>query len=151
MKILIRNRQRHRPLDKAKVEKAAFSILSLLDQSRYPDTELSILFVSDRIMKQLNRQYRGINRTTDVLSFEARLPSGKRPGQNNILGDIVISVPRAEAQAREYGAAFYDELYRLLIHGTLHLLGYDHEQSSSRAATMRKKEEELLGALTEMD
>jgi probable rRNA maturation factor len=150
MKILIRNQQRHRPLDKAKISKAALNILSLLDQSRYFGTELSILFVGDRKMQQLNTEYRGLRKSTDVLSFEAQIPV-KSGEVSNILGDIVISVPRAESQADAYGADFYDEISRLLIHGTLHLLGYDHEQSKYSARKMKNKEKEIADALKKMD
>ena len=150
MKILIINRQRHRSLDKTKIIKAAHNILSLLDQSRHTGTELSILFVGDRKMQQLNTAYRGIKKSTDVLSFETQIPV-KKGIVNNILGDIVINVPRAESQAKICGTGFYDEIYRLLIHGTLHLLGYDHEKSEYRARKMRKKEQELFYAAKEMD
>lgn len=150
MKILIKNRQRHRPIDNAKITKAARDILSFLDQSRQSGTELSILFVGDRGMLRLNTEYRGIKKSTDVLSFEAGIPF-KKGHAANILGDIVISVPRAEAQALEYGTGFYDEIYRLLIHGTLHLLGYDHELSAYKARQMRKKEQELMNAVKKMD
>lgn len=146
MKILIRNLQRHRSLNKEKILRTAGRILSLLEQ---PGAELSILFVGDRRMKQLNTQYRGIRRTTDVLSFEAGIPVEDEGSK--ILGDVVISVPKAEAQAEEYGFGFYDEINRLLIHGTLHLLGYDHEQTAYMARKMRKKEEELFNAVTKVD
>lgn len=150
MKILIRSRQRHRPLDKPKITKAALNILSLADRSGHAGTELSILFVGDKKMIQLNTAYRGIRKSTDVLSFEAQIPLQKVM-DNNILGDIVINVPRAESQAREYGTGFYDEIYRLMIHGTLHLLGYDHEKSEYGARKMRKKEQEIMDAVKKMD
>lgn len=101
-------------------------------------------------MMQLNTAYRGITKSTDVLSFEAQIPLQKVM-DNNILGDIVINVPRAESQAGEYGTGFYDEIYRLLIHGTLHLLGYDHEKSEYGARKMRKKEQEIMDAVKKMD
>lgn len=101
-------------------------------------------------MQQLNTAYRGIKKSTDVLSFETQIPV-KKGIVNNILGDIVINVPRAESQAKIFGTGFYDEIYRLLIHGTLHLLGYDHEKSEYRARKMRKKEQELFYAAKEMD
>lgn len=146
MKILIKNRQRHRPLDKARITQAAGNILSLLDQ---PTAELSIVFVGDKKMKELNSAYRGIKKTTDVLSFEAGIPI--TGGAGIILGDIVISIPKAESQAEEYGTGFYGELYRLLIHGTLHLLGYDHERSAGEACRMEKKEMEIFNAVKKMD
>ena len=101
-------------------------------------------------MRQLNGEYRGIKKSTDVLSFEGRIPAARGP-LNNILGDIVINIPRAELQAKTYGTGFYDEVFRLLIHGILHLSGYDHEQSDYRAVKMRKKEQELFHAITTVD
>ena len=147
MKIFIKNLQRHRSLNKEGILKIAGHILSLLEQTK---AELSIMFVGDRRMKQLNTQYRNIRRTTDVLSFESSIPFTPEDA-DNVLGDIVISVPKAEAQAEEYGAGFYDEITRLLIHGTLHLLGYDHEQTAYKARKMRKKEEELIDAVKKVD
>jgi probable rRNA maturation factor len=147
MKIFIRNLQRHRSLNKEGILKIAGRILSLLEQT---NAELSIMFVGDRRMKQLNTQYRSIRRTTDVLSFESSIPFTPDDA-DNVLGDIVISVPKAEAQAEEYGSEFYDEITRLLIHGTLHLLGYDHELTEYKARKMIKKEEELIDAIKKMD
>ena len=147
MKVLIKNQQRHRPLNKTKITKTARKILSLLEQ---PSAELSILFVGDRKMRELNSAYRGILKSTDVLSFEAAMPI-KESGADNVLGDIVISVPKAESQAKDFGMIFYNEIYRLLIHGILHLSGYDHEASEYRAKKMRKKEREIFDAVTKMD
>ncbi len=147
MKIFIRNLQRHRSLNKEGILKIAGRILSLLEQTK---AELSIMFVGDRRMKKLNTQYRNIRKTTDVLSFESSIPFTPDDA-DNVLGVIVISVPKAEAQAKEYGSGFYDEITRLLIHGTLHLLGYDHEQTEYKARKMRKKEEELIDAIKKVD
>jgi probable rRNA maturation factor len=147
MKVLIKNQQRHRPLDKSIILNAAGNILSLTNQSM---AELSILFVGDKKMLELNSAYRGKNKTTDVLSFEAQIPVEIKEGLR-ILGDIVISVPRAESQAKSAHIEFYDELCRLLIHGVLHLSGYDHEVSPYMARKMRKKEQEIFNALKKMD
>ncbi len=148
MKILIRNQQRYQKLNKTKIIRASRKILSLLGQ---PKIELSISFVGDRKMLQLNTDFRGIRKSTDVLSFEAKIPIKGAP--NSILGDIVINIPRAGAQAKMSGTGsvpriseLYDEIYRLLIHGILHLLGYDHEKSSHKAQLMKKKEEEISNA-----
>ncbi|RJQ15006.1 MAG: rRNA maturation RNase YbeY [Nitrospiraceae bacterium] len=146
MKILIRDRQRHRSLNKARVNKAGRKILSILKQ---PEAEVSLFFVGDIRMKQLNAAYRGINKTTDVLSFEAAIPV--KCAANHVLGDIVINVSRAESQAKLYGLGFYDEICRLLAHGILHLLGHDHEGSAHRAKVMIKKEREIFNAVKEMD
>lgn len=108
---------------------------------------LAIRFVGDRAMRQLNLQYRGLDKTTDVLSFEGDLPPkgtfGKKPAATQAgprdlpaafvppagdhLGDIVISVPKARKQAAELGHGVDVELRILLLHGILHCLGYDHE------------------------
>ncbi len=80
--------------------------------------ELSVLLCGDARMRSLNRRYRGKNRSTDVLAF---------PGHGRALGDIVISVPYAAREARRRGASRAQEVDRLLLHGFLHLLGYDHE------------------------
>jgi len=109
------------------------------------DVELSLLFVGDRGMQRLNHQYRGVNRSTDVLSFEAHIPV--RVNGLRVLGDVVINLSRAESQAKGRGVGLYDEINRLLVHGILHLLGYDHEASIYRARRMRRKEEEILDAL----
>jgi probable rRNA maturation factor len=101
-------------------------------------------------MLQLNSDYRGIKKSTDVLSFDVQIPV-KHGKTNNVLGDIVINIPRAESQAKSYKTGFYDEIYRLLIHGILHLLGNSHENSRYQAQKMRKKEQEIFNAIKKMD
>lgn len=98
-------------------------------------------------MRKLNSTFRGINKSTDVLSFESRIHGVP----SNLPGDVVICIPRAEMQARQFGVDFYSEISRLLIHGILHLFGYEHEQSQYRARAMRKKEQEILNAIKKMD
>jgi len=90
-------------------------------------------------MRSLNYRYRGIDRTTDVLSFSQR--EGQFAGLHpQLLGDIVISVPTAARQAREQKHSLSRELERLLVHGLLHLLGYAHEHDPAEARRMRRKE-----------
>ncbi|MBI5848122.1 MAG: rRNA maturation RNase YbeY [Nitrospirae bacterium] len=115
------------------------------------EAELSLLFVGSRRMKLLNQRYRGIPKETDVLSFP--MDEGFSPGDitTPMLGDIVISVPRAISQARQYESTFEEELRRLLIHGLLHLLGYDHEKSRYLKAKMEKKEKEIRDAFVRLD
>ena len=105
--------------------------------------EVSVLLVNDAGMKRLNHLYRGIDATTDVLSFPLISEKPSLHVRHFLLGDIVISLPQAKRQAEEYGATFNLELSRLLIHGLLHLLGHNHEESSYRAAKMRRLEAEL--------
>ena len=108
-----------------------------------PDAELSILFIGDRAMRSLNRRYRKQDKTTDVLSFSLRGGQFKhiRP---EMLGDVVISVPAACRQARQAGHEIRHEIERLLVHGLVHLLGYDHERNRADAQLMAKKERLLL-------
>lgn len=99
------------------------------------ESEVSITFTDDEHIHELNRQYRGIDRPTDVLSFalnESEEPAvtGDFP---DVLGDIVISVPRAIAQAEEYGHSLKREIVFLAVHAMLHLLGYDHIDDAERA------------------
>jgi probable rRNA maturation factor len=101
-------------------------------------------------MRVLNRTYRGVDRTTDVLSFPQTEQGIRNPEpgtQNPILGDIVINLHKTERQAQEYGHSFYEELNRLLIHGLLHLIGYDHEKAGYDEKKMKMKERELLRVL----
>jgi probable rRNA maturation factor len=150
MKILIRNRQRRRPINNSKIEKAAEKILALLKQPRLSGAELSILFVGDRRMRQLNSDFRGIPRSTDVLSFETAIPVQGETPNPVVLGDIVICIPKAEEQARSAGISFYEEVFRLMIHGVLHLVGYEHEVSEYGARAMRRKEKMILNAIKTM-
>lgn len=97
-------------------------------------------------MRTLNSAYRGKAATTDVLSFSLREGAFANI-QPEMLGDIVISLPVAERQARAAGHSTTHELERLLVHGLLHLLGYDHERSPQEARRMERKERQLLERL----
>jgi len=113
-------------------------------------------------MRILNRCCRGIDRTTDVLSFPQRSAEELRAKRAEVktaglqgfrtseplLGDIVINLQKAKKQAREYGLTFNEELRRLTIHGLLHLVGYDHEKSRYQKSKMESKEKELLATLS---
>lgn len=85
------------------------------------DKEVAVVLVGENKIRNLNKQYRGENRVTDVLSFRAE-------GDKEELGDIVVCVPRAKKQARKRKQSFEKELSMLLVHGFLHLVGYDHEK-----------------------
>lgn len=122
----------------ARLRRHAGEVLTAL---RLPDAELSVLLVNDVAMRRLNRDWRGKDRPTDVLSFaQSEGPGGAPAG---LLGDVVISLDTARRQAAERGAALGDELLRLLIHGVLHLLGYDHERSPVEARRMQRRERAL--------
>jgi len=98
-------------------------------------------------MRSFNRRYRNIDKTTDVLSFSLR--EGQfRHLRPEMLGDIVLSVPAARRQAKKADHTLHHEIERLLVHGLLHLLGYDHERSRRDAHRMAKQEDFLLKILS---
>ncbi|MDI6801871.1 MAG: rRNA maturation RNase YbeY [Thermodesulfovibrionales bacterium] len=159
MEIVIRNNQRLIRINRQKIERALTAAIKHIaltgnkqERLKPSSVEVSVLLVNDKKMRELNRQYRGIDRTTDVLSFpqhEFRRCIATPQLLNSIthLGDIVISLPQAKRQAEEHGLFFYGEISWLLIHGLLHLLGYDHEKSKYQARKMRKMERELLNKI----
>lgn len=120
-----------------------------------PDVEISIILIDNEQIKELNRDFRGIDRETDVLSFPAidYESDEDEPTEDInmdtgdlILGDIAISVEKAAQQAEEYGHSFYREMGFLTVHGMFHLLGYDHEDEEE-AVIMRQREEMVLSSL----
>ena len=125
------------------VKSVALEILRLLELER---TELSLALVGDNEIRKLNARYRKKDYATDVLSFAA---AETLPGPMPLLGDVVISVDRARAQAKERGRTLEEELTTLLIHGILHLLGYDHERFPRDARVMQSLERKVYRALCE--
>jgi probable rRNA maturation factor len=106
---------------------------------------LSLTLVGDEAMRALNRDYRGKDAPTDVLSFPMDAPGMPAAGER-LLGDVVISVDTARRQAAEYDAPLQREIYRLLIHGLLHLMGHDHVLAGQRRA-MELQERRLAEAI----
>jgi len=113
----------------------------LLAAAGRPNAVLSITLVGDAAIRKLNREYRGKDRVTDVLSF----PLGDG-AQQQLLGDVVISVATAKRQAAAYDASPQREIERLLIHGILHLLGHDHHRRDERGR-MEREERRLARAI----
>ncbi len=115
-------------------------------EAEYPNHtfELNIFFCDDETIRSYNREYRGVDRATDVLSFP--MFDFGTPELPALLGDIVLSVPRAQAQAEEYGHSFEREMCFLAAHAALHLIGYDHENEDERAQ-METRQREVLSAL----
>ncbi len=113
------------------------AVLSTLDHARIAEPcEVAIVISDDATLHDLNRRFRGVDRPTDVIAFtnDPRGPFGAgAPGMPRYLGDIVISVERAAAQAEEAGGALTEELQLLTVHGVLHLLGYDHATPVEKA------------------
>ena len=108
-------------------------------------TTLEVSFVDDAAIAALNQAHRGKDGPTDVLSFPAPADFPRPPGAPRPLGDLVVSIDRAMAQAEEYGHSFDRELGFLLAHGLLHLLGHDHE-TPDEAKAMFARQDELLAA-----
>ncbi len=132
---------------KALFERAARAALT--HQKQPPDADLSIVLTDDARLKQLNRDYLGIDAPTDVLSFPASEPDGSETDPETgspYLGDILISIPRARAQAKAVGHALESEVQLLVVHGVLHLLGHDHAKPKEKAR-MWKAQGEILESL----
>lgn len=121
-------------------------LLKMTDQTGH---QFTILLTTDAVVRELNKAYRQIDKPTNVLSFPFEISD--EPLQelidSNELGDVVISCDRAAAESREYNCTRQERLNWLIVHGFLHLLGYDHEISEDDAAVMYRKEQELLAAL----
>ncbi|MGP8154877.1 MAG: rRNA maturation RNase YbeY [Smithella sp.] len=141
MKIQIENRQTHIKIQRHKIRNTVLRILRILD---CPDKEISISFVDDENIKQLNKQYLGRNRDTNVLSFS--LQEGECSDINpQILGDIIISAQTAQRDAIKGKLTIEQEIDFLIIHGILQLLGYNHENTTIKETNkMRQKEKKLF-------
>jgi probable rRNA maturation factor len=119
----------------------------VLDALGLAESELSLSLVGDAEIRRLNRTYRGKDRPTDVLSFSLR--EGEFGDVGRALGDVVISLETAKRQGRENGLTLGEEVSRLLVHGILHLAGYDHETSPLEGQRMKRKEREMLRRIAE--
>jgi probable rRNA maturation factor len=137
------NRQRLYRMDRDAIARLSRAVL---DRAGREDATLTVIFIRDRLMRELNRQYRAIDRPTDVLSFAYHEGSGfSEPAAENHLGDVVISVETAAAYASELGLTVRREIEHLVIHGALHLAGYDHETDNGQMEKLeRKLRKELL-------
>lgn len=125
------------------IRRRAAEFLAALGQG---GAEVSVLLTTDPGIRRINREFRGKDKATDVLSF----PAGDGPvppGTPPFLGDLAISLDTARRRAGEDGRPLAAELSRYLAHGLLHLLGYDHERSAREAARMAREENRLLGGV----
>ncbi|HPH02491.1 MAG TPA: rRNA maturation RNase YbeY [Spirochaetota bacterium] len=139
--VQIRSDKGIHPVDKRLVRRLALAILKHLQAE---DAELSVYLCSTETIHGLNRDWRGKDRPTDVLSFPQDCLDGPISGP---LGDIVLSTDVAVAQAAREGVTYESELLRLLVHGALHLVGYDHETGRPEAVRMRTEEKRILGMM----
>ncbi|HZS06430.1 MAG TPA: rRNA maturation RNase YbeY [Blastocatellia bacterium] len=131
------NRQRLHPVNRDEVARLARRVLERIGR---PATSVTITFIRDRAMRRLNRDYRRIDAPTDVLSFPYQEPGGETDG------DVIISVETAARYAEKLGLTFEDEIRTLVIHGVLHLAGYDHETDNGEMNRLEcRLRKELIG------
>lgn len=151
--IYTKNDQKKLPLTPAARALVKRAINAALEYEKFDKpAEVSVTFVDNDAIKELNRDYRGKDAATDVLSFPiSDIPAKEYEIEPDtgcvVLGDIVISVERAAAQAEEFGHSFERELSFLAVHSVLHLLGYDHERSAEEDAEQRRRQEEILAGI----
>ena len=127
------NRQRGRKIPTEPWRLLALKMLAVIGS---PEAHATVAFVSDATIRELNRRFRGLDKATDVLSF---------PSDDDDLGDIAISVDRAEVQAKENGMTFDEEVAQLLLHGLLHLSGYNHETDNGEMNRLELRLRKKLG------
>jgi probable rRNA maturation factor len=129
------------PCDPESIERA---VLAVLHAEAIPSAEISLTFLPDREIARLNEEYRSHDGPTDVLSFPLKLESGPP------LGDVYIGLEQAQRQAAELGVPLTEELLRLAVHGTLHILGYEHPEDDERLdSPMYRRQEALLETILE--
>lgn len=142
MAVLIKNRQRKQKLDTRGIRKFTQDVMDFLGCGH---KELSLVLTSDTRIRELNRDYLGKDKPTNVISFA--MAEGEFGNIESVmLGDVIVSVDTAYRDAALSGIEPLDEIHYLLIHGILHLIGYDHE-TRKEGQKMRKKEAELFSAL----
>jgi probable rRNA maturation factor len=139
--IEIVNRQRARKMNAKQWREFGEAALKTIGHDHESAT---IVFVADRAIRELNRRFRGKNYPTDVLSFPNEAAPFEVTNQSH-LGDVVISVPRAMAQAKEAGLSFTAEVKQLILHGLLHLCGYDHETDRGKMNRLELRLRRRLG------
>jgi probable rRNA maturation factor len=141
MEISVRDKTKSQILTTHKLKKLAKEVVGVvLDVTGHRNVEVSVVFVDDDEMEELNLRHRREKKSTDVLSFPQHDQAFARI-RPELLGDVVISVPTAQQQAKLNGHSVQKEISNLLIHGILHLIGYTHE-SDEDGRKMRAKEEE---------
>ncbi|HXG68029.1 MAG TPA: rRNA maturation RNase YbeY [Blastocatellia bacterium] len=133
MAIDVVNQQRLARINRKHIGDLAKATLAAVAHSG--EASATIAFVRDRRMRELNAAYRGKDRTTDVLSF----PAGPGPAEPHYLGDVVISTDTALRQAEQAGHSFEREVSELVIHGVLHLCGYDHETDNGEMNRLERR------------
>ena len=139
--IEIINRQRSKPINARQLRELGERALRTIGSSKQTAT---VVFVGDAAIRKLNKQFRGKDQVTDVLSFpnEAEMFEAENQSQ---LGEVVIAVERAATQAKQNGLTFSNEVAQLILHGLLHLCGYDHETDNGEMNRLELKLRKKLG------
>ncbi len=140
MGVLISNNQNNQEIFPEKIRKTAQAILDALE---CPEGELSILVVDDPRIAELNKEYLDRDGPTNVIAFPMREGHFPEIGPN-LLGDVVISTDTARREGEISGISTEERIIQLLVHGVLHLFGYDHENDDGRSLEMEKKNDEIL-------
>ena len=140
MALAIQNRQRTITIQTPHVR---YAVLQMMDFLRCADAELSVVFVSDRRMQRLNRTYRQKNAPTNVLAFP-QAPGFPGAASAPLLGDVIVALPTAAREAQQLQQSLEERVIYLVLHGLLHLLGYDHEQSVTERRRMTALEAKVL-------
>lgn len=148
MEIIFDDRQTYKKIDEDILDKVERVMLAVLDYEDYDDNyEVSLSFVDNEEIRNLNRDFRNIDRVTDVLSFPMLSDDEfDIEYEEESLGDIVISIQRADEQAEEFDHSLEREICFLVCHSMFHLLGYDH-MKEEEAKDMHRREEEVLNGL----
>ena len=143
MEVLIANRQEVKKINNEDIQLIEKSVEECLIEEKFNlNTEISLSFVTNKEIKELNKKYRGKDYPTDVLSF----PLNEELEGLIILGDIIVSIEKVIKQSEEYNHSFQRELIYLIIHGMFHLLGYDHIEEAEKKV-MRGKEKKIVNKL----
>lgn len=148
IKVIITNDQKEVKIPKGVrmlIRRCCTAVLTIEDFEG--NAEVSVRLVDNEEIRNLNKKYRNVDRETDVLSFPLGVDGTydiNRDTGDQMLGDIVISMPKALEQAEKYGHSIQREIGYLAVHSMLHLLGYDHEQGGIELLRMREREEQVL-------
>jgi len=138
IQVVVKNLHSKKKVELEKIERLAEKVL----EGEKNKQNVNIILTDDKYMARLNRKFLNKNRSTDVLSFGMREGKKLTP-EPDVLGEIYVSLDRAEKQAKEYNQSLQKEVNLLVTHGLLHLLGYDHKKKEQKEK-MRKKEEKYL-------
>lgn len=143
MPLRVQNRQRAVTIHTAAVKRHVWQMMAYLGCT---ERELSVVFGSDRLLQDLNRAYRHKDRTTNVLAFPQH-PTYEGEPVTAMLGDVVVSLPTAAREAGALQQTLEERVVYLILHGLLHLLGYDHERSAAQRRHMEALERQALAQL----